>query len=215
MHVIKRYANRKLYDTHDRRYVTLAQIAERLRAGEDVQIVDNPTGKDITSVTLSQILAETGRKDAEALPKTFLTDIVRRGGGALSDALKKGSDALSQVMDLAEEQVERRIKALATAGEIPQREARRIIEYLRKGAAENRRALEARVEEGVKATLSRLDIPSKSDIDALAERLDRLHEALEKPAKRARRTGRPAAPRPRAARPRPTGSARPGRAARA
>ena len=63
--VIKRYANRKLYDTRDSRYVTLLQIAEYVRGGEEVSIIDNTTKEDLTNVTLAQIVYEEERKSGE------------------------------------------------------------------------------------------------------------------------------------------------------
>ena len=54
MKTIKRYANRKLYDTERSSYVTLDEIAEMVRTGEDLEIVDQKTGEDLTSVTLTQ-----------------------------------------------------------------------------------------------------------------------------------------------------------------
>jgi len=62
--VIKRYANRKLYDTRESCYVTLPQIAEFVRAGEDVQIIDNRTKENLTSVTLAQIIYESEKSPA-------------------------------------------------------------------------------------------------------------------------------------------------------
>ena len=56
--IIKRYANRKLYDTQESRYVTLDQISHMIRAGEDVQVLDNNSKEDLTSVTLAQIIFE-------------------------------------------------------------------------------------------------------------------------------------------------------------
>src|SRR6185436_20624066 len=56
--IIKRYSNRKLYDTRDSRYVTLLQIAGMVRAGEDVQIIDNATKEDKIEVTLAFIIFE-------------------------------------------------------------------------------------------------------------------------------------------------------------
>jgi polyhydroxyalkanoate synthesis repressor PhaR len=56
--VIKRYANRKLYDTSRSCYITLEEIAELLRTGEEIRIVDNKSKEDLTSVTLAQILVE-------------------------------------------------------------------------------------------------------------------------------------------------------------
>ena len=65
MHKIKRYANRKLYDATDKRYVTLNQIAELVKAGEEISVKDNKTGEDLTSATISQILArdKKGKRD--------------------------------------------------------------------------------------------------------------------------------------------------------
>ena len=60
--IIKRYANRKLYDTEHSRYVTLDQISEMIRAGDDVKIVDNKTKEDLTTVTLAQIIFEEEKK---------------------------------------------------------------------------------------------------------------------------------------------------------
>ena len=54
--IIKRYSNRKLYDTRGSSYVTLLQIAEMIRDGEDVQIIDNATKEDKTDVTLALII---------------------------------------------------------------------------------------------------------------------------------------------------------------
>ncbi|MDQ3037275.1 MAG: polyhydroxyalkanoate synthesis regulator DNA-binding domain-containing protein [Myxococcota bacterium] len=65
--VIKRYANRKLYDTRDSRYVTLQQIAEYVRGGEEVSIIDNTTKEDLTNVTLAQIVYEEERKSGQAV----------------------------------------------------------------------------------------------------------------------------------------------------
>ena len=62
--IIKRYANRKLYDTQHSRYVTLEQIAEMIRNGDEVKIVDNKTKEDLTSVTLAQIISRRRRSSA-------------------------------------------------------------------------------------------------------------------------------------------------------
>jgi len=64
--VIKRYSNRKLYDTKDSRYVTLLQIAEMVRTGEEVQIIDNNTKEDLTEVTLAQIIYEEQKQKASS-----------------------------------------------------------------------------------------------------------------------------------------------------
>jgi polyhydroxyalkanoate synthesis repressor PhaR len=90
--VIKRYANRKLYDTRDSRYVTLPQIAELVRGGEDVQIIDNRTKENLTSVTLAQIIYES-EKSAEASARQgvkTLRDFIQVGGEKLMAHLREG-----------------------------------------------------------------------------------------------------------------------------
>jgi len=91
--VIKRYANRKLYDTRDSRYVTLLQIAEYVRNGEDVAIIDNTTKEDLTSATLAQIVYEAEKNSAETgRPKTMgtLRDLIQNSGERLMSTLREG-----------------------------------------------------------------------------------------------------------------------------
>jgi polyhydroxyalkanoate synthesis repressor PhaR len=78
MRVIKRYSNRKLYDTHDSRYVTLEQLAELVRMGEEIRVVDKTTDKDLTSATLAQIIFEEEKKTPK-LPVERLRQIIRTG----------------------------------------------------------------------------------------------------------------------------------------
>ena len=90
--LIKRYANRKLYDTRASRYVTLPQIAQLVRAGEDVQIIDNVSKENLTSVTLAQIIYES-EKSAEASTRQgakTLRDMVQRSGEKLIAQLREG-----------------------------------------------------------------------------------------------------------------------------
>jgi polyhydroxyalkanoate synthesis repressor PhaR len=78
--IIKRYANRKLYDTEHSRYVTLDQISEMIRNGDDVKIVDNKTKEDLTTVTLAQIIFEEEKKQRSFLPLGAMRNIIQSGG---------------------------------------------------------------------------------------------------------------------------------------
>jgi polyhydroxyalkanoate synthesis repressor PhaR len=75
--VIKRYSNRKLYDTRSSRYVTLPQIAQMVRAGEDVQIIDNRTKEDKTEVTLALIISEQLKNSPGGIPLGTLRALIR------------------------------------------------------------------------------------------------------------------------------------------
>src|SRR6187402_2178871 len=88
--IIKRYSNRKLYDTRGSTYVTLLQIAEMVRAGEDVQIIDNATKEDKTDVTLALIISEELKAKPRAIPLATLKALIRHRGGKLISQLREG-----------------------------------------------------------------------------------------------------------------------------
>lgn len=85
--VIKRYENRKLYDTEARRYVSLQELAELIRRGVDVQVIDNKTNEDITAQTLTQVILEEGKRGRNPLSKEMLHDIIRWGNSVLDDSI--------------------------------------------------------------------------------------------------------------------------------
>jgi polyhydroxyalkanoate synthesis repressor PhaR len=82
--VIKKYGNRRLYDTGDSRYVTLDELAAKIRTGVDLRIVDAQTSEDLTQATLTQIVLETGHA-AKFLPVQLLTQMIRLSDDALAE----------------------------------------------------------------------------------------------------------------------------------
>lgn len=82
--VVKKYGNRRLYDTGDSRYVTLDELAAKIRTGVDLRIVDAQTGEDLTQATLTQIVLETGHA-AKFLPVQLLTQMIRLSDDALAE----------------------------------------------------------------------------------------------------------------------------------
>lgn len=97
--LIKRYESRKLYDTEESRYVSLDEIANWIRQGQEVRVVDNATSGDVTSQTLTQIILDEGRRGTSFLPSELLHDLVRLGERAMSNGLEQvqhGVDRLVQ-----------------------------------------------------------------------------------------------------------------------
>ncbi len=88
--VIKRYSNRKLYDTRDSRYVTLLQIAEMVRHGEDVQIIDNTTKEDKTEVTLALAISEELKAKPRSVPLGTLRNLIQERGEKILTSLRDG-----------------------------------------------------------------------------------------------------------------------------
>lgn len=102
--VIKRYSNRKLYDTRDSRYVTLQQIGEMVRRGEDVQIIDNKTKEDKTEVTLALILSEDLKNKPRSVPLGMLRTLIQERGERLLSSLREGP--IGRLIPKADETVE-------------------------------------------------------------------------------------------------------------
>ena len=95
--VVKRYANRKLYDTRDSRYVTLDQISEMIRRGDEVKVVDNGTKEDLTSVTLAQIVFEEEKRQRSFLPLSALRKIIQSGGESFQDLVSQITESAEKV----------------------------------------------------------------------------------------------------------------------
>jgi polyhydroxyalkanoate synthesis repressor PhaR len=120
--IIKRYSNRKLYDTKDSKYVTLLQIAEMVRGGEEVQIIDNNTKDDLTEITLAQIIYEEQKAHSRNVPLQTLKELIHartekvladlRDGpiGRLIPGGKAGEEKVQEPAPLKEKEKERESK---------------------------------------------------------------------------------------------------------
>ena len=166
--LIKRYANRKLYNTATSRYITLKGIAELLDAGEEVQVVDNETGEDITSVALSQILVDSERSNKQP-SDNLLSQILGRGGDVLYGALKKGVDDATEGIDEVRDRV---MRAMNRAGE----GERPLFDWW----GENRADFEKMLQASMERVFNILDVPRRTDIDALNDNLERVASAVER-----------------------------------
>lgn len=87
--IVKRYQNRKLYDTQNSCYVTLDEIGQMVKQGEDVKVIDNRSGDDLTSVTMTQIIFEEEKKKKSLLPLATLRKIIQSGGESLVGLIQK------------------------------------------------------------------------------------------------------------------------------
>jgi len=105
MKTIKRYPNRKLYDTGESRYITLEEIATFLRGGGEVRVVDSRSGEDITTMTLAQVLVGEEKRSRPVMPGQRLMSLLQTGG----DFLKVKLAPVATFRDEAEKTVQRLI----------------------------------------------------------------------------------------------------------
>lgn len=87
--LLKKYGNRRLYDTARSSYVTLADVAEIIRGGTDVEVIDADTKQDVTAFILTQIILEQARKKNALLPPELLHLIIRYGENVLQEFFEK------------------------------------------------------------------------------------------------------------------------------
>lgn len=103
---IKKYANRRLYDTVHSRYVNLRQISDLIKEGHTVEVVDASSGEDLTKVILTQIILEEEKEQRNLLPTEFLHQIIQYGESAYEDFLEKFLNAGMTAYRSAQERME-------------------------------------------------------------------------------------------------------------
>lgn len=173
MPVIKRYANRKLYDTQAKRYVTLDAIAEMIRRGADVHVLDHASGDDITAQVQAQIIFEQEKRSGGLLPRTLFTDLIQTGSEKLNELRQALTPALAGPVVDAE--IERRLARLVERGDLTEKEARRLLELLTAADATQPGFTDADVE---RVILER-SLPSRKDLDRITRRIDTLQAELD------------------------------------
>ena len=106
--IITKYSSRRLYNTQTSEYVTLDQIAEFIRDGKEVQIIDKETNEDVTNQYLLQIISDYEIKKGASIPKDILTEIIK----SYSDASKNFMpEILSQTFNFMKENHEKFLKS--------------------------------------------------------------------------------------------------------
>ena len=179
MQIIKKYANRKLYHTNQKQYITLDGIAKLVQEGEQVQVLDNETSDDITASILAQVVLQSRGRSTPPIPTHLLTGLIQLGGDTLSNLRRQLLASLGGA-DLIDAEIERRIAHLVDEGAASADEARHWRQLLLRQefnvAADNELAEHA------------AEVPNRNDVvrlhsqvDALAAIVDQLLRKSDKP----------------------------------
>jgi polyhydroxyalkanoate synthesis repressor PhaR len=178
--VIKRYTNRKLYDTVESRYVTLDEIAEMIKGGADVKIVDNRTKEDLTSITLAQIIFEEEKKTSRTSLKT-LRDLIRHGGEVAQQLVEGTQAELRGRVEAVRQAAEQRVQNLLSRGQQTSDRAKEMVQTSQEAMV----AFQRRVDERVRAAMEGMSNLSEArrqleDVSARIEALERRLDELSK-----------------------------------
>ena len=177
MPTIKRYPNRKLYDTEAKRYITLDGIAELIRDGAEVQVIDHTTEEDLTAVTLTQIIFEQEKRHSGFLPKSVLTGLVRAGGDTLN-TLRRNLNSPLELLKHVDEEIEKRMQYLVEQGEIAREEAVALSEKLMMASQERSKELFAG-QQRLERLLTVRGVPSREEVEELTSQIESLSAKID------------------------------------
>ena len=184
MPVIKRYPNRKLYNTESKQYITLEEISKLIRQGDEVRVVDHASGEDLTTVTLTQIIFELEKKQSGFLPRSILSGLIQAGGERIG-AIQRTLASTLGISQLVDEEIRERLHALVEEAELTENEARQLLVKLvssRFRPLEDthlRRLFELPLAQELDRILLERQVPTRSDLQKLLNQLDVLTAKIE------------------------------------
>ena len=180
MHKIKRYANRKLYDTTDKNYITLDQISVLIKAGQEVSVVDNRTGEDLTSATISQILALDKKIKHGDVVSSVLVQLLRKGGGTLVDYGKKYVSLWESGLTMAEDEIDRLVNRLVQDKELSESEGSKLKKDISGRADDLKKWIGDKIDQRINHTLNLMNLATKEQVANLTTKIDALTKKVEK-----------------------------------
>lgn len=193
--LIRRYNDRRLYDTSASGYVKLEDIARMVREGTDVKVVDARSGRDLTSVILTQIIVEDARDRDSALPLQLLRTLIRASDHATHDFVSWYLNNTFELYQKAQETVRTRLSEAKTVASNPMDFVRKLLPLPEEIAAPAPAPKPGTEEPGARE-------PVRKEIARLRRQVKRLEvqlEAARRPKRegRKRKTGQPSARDPR------------------
>ncbi len=178
MPLIKRYPNRKLYDTKNNKYINLNTIAHMISDGHDVQVVDHVTGEDLTALTFAQIIMEREKKERDFVPKMILAELIKSGGESINSILHKLSSPADLIKQVDQE-ISTRLEGLIKRGEIAEEDGRKLRDQLIINRQQWFNSHNFSDDDIVDA-LMRHDIPKKNDFQKIIDQLEALSAKLDR-----------------------------------
>ena len=177
MRLIKKYANRKLYDTHDKQYVTMEDLASLVKSGAEIKVIDNETGDDLTTQLLSRLLAKDNR-DEKGLSANLLMQLLRKGGGTLSGYGRKYAALWQSAFVMSREEIEKRINRLVSEREISETDGRNLKKEIFSHVSGLREWVRQHVDQRLNETFSMFRPASREQVNTLSRRVALLNDKI-------------------------------------
>ena len=180
MHRIKKYANRKLYDTTDKKYISRTRLSELIKQGEDIIIIDNETGEDLTASIVSNLIATTRGKAGGTVSSGVLIQLFRKGGNALTDYAKRYVSFWQRSFTMAEDEIDEVVKKLVKSKEISRSEGVRLKKEVMGFTTSLKVWISDAIDKRLKEVVSATNLATKDQVSELNSRIKTLEKKLEK-----------------------------------
>jgi len=184
-YIIKKYSNRKLYDTKEKKYVNLSEVSRLIREGAEVKVINNKTKEDVTSLVLAQIIVEQEKTKKILLPSIFSPlKLLKKGG---EDMFKLGRKMFLGGLGLAsltKERANEIAQELIKKGELSQSESKEfVIDIMDKAEKEKDRLIE-KIKPEIDKSLEKMNFASKKCVDDLEKKIDELGNKIDQLSKK-------------------------------
>lgn len=180
MHIVKKYANRKMYDTHDKRYISRDQLAELIKKGKEVAVIDHRTGEDVTVSVISQLIGMDSRDTDKPVSPRLLMQLLRKGSGTVSDYAKKSVSLWQGAFNMAEDEIDKLVTRLVKSKELSNDEGSRLKKEII-GTTEGIKSwISDSIDKRVSEVFGALNLPTNDQMKTLSAKVDDLTEKIER-----------------------------------
>jgi polyhydroxyalkanoate synthesis repressor PhaR len=180
--IIKRYKNRRLYDSEEKKTIKLEDLAKLVKEDVDFKVVDSRTKKDVTLSVLTKVLSESVTEDKRNLKQTskLIRLLIARGGEITVDFFKKSLLFGLGVFDLTKEKAEKLVDEMIKRGEMSQSDKAKAVKELLKGHEERMKKLKTKIDERVEKVTEKVRGKEKDELAKLHKKLDDLTKMVDK-----------------------------------
>lgn len=189
--LIKRYANRRLYDVEAKKSITLQGLAELIKEGHEVKVIDNRTKEDITLPTLFQVLSMEAREWKESMPSARVArELIAKGGETMAEMFKKAMLVGADVFFVTKERVEELVDELIKRGQLDKKDRALVVRELLDKVEGRTMEVKKWVDERVRVALSKIKMARAEEVEILSKQVADLKRVLSRLERKMREGGK-------------------------
>lgn len=175
--LIKKYSNRRMYDTKTSRPITLSDLADLIKQGEEIQVMGHPTGKDLTSITLIQILLGQEKNKKEVF-SVILRELIKKRENSFLELFPTSLFAALNDAPFSVEKARGIVRELVNKKRVSKTEGEKLLEGFLTRIQENKKALEREIEDKLKKKIKEVENLYRRQILELRKNVENLRELL-------------------------------------